>query len=67
MNYVLNLHSAIHLQPHFHAAGTGVEDIFNDSLLTDISPWSVLVPDVRFDFTNLKKYETYPEQYKQLS
>ena len=43
------------LQTHFQATGIDVEDISNDSLLTDISPWSMPVPVVRFDLTNLKK------------
>ena len=34
----------------------------NDPLLTDISPWSIPVPIVRFDLTQLKKSETNPEQ-----
>ena len=43
------------LQSHFQAAGIDVEGNSNDSLLTDISPWSVPVPIVRFDLTKLKK------------
>ena len=41
----------IRLQPHFQAAGIDVEDISNDSLLTDFSPWSVPVPVVRVNLT----------------
>ena len=56
----------IRLQPHFQAAGIDVEGISTDSLLTDVCPWSMPVPVVRFDLTKLKKAETNPEQYKQL-
>ena len=56
----------IRLQPHFQAAGIDVEGISTDSQLTDVSPWSMPVPVVRFDLTKLKKSETNPEQYKQL-
>ena len=45
----------IRLQPHFQAAGIDVEGISTDSLLTDVSPWSISVPVVRFDLTKLKK------------
>ena len=45
----------IRLQPHFQAAGIDVEGISTDSLLTDVSPWSMPVPVVRFDLTKLKK------------
>ena len=38
------------LQAHFQA--NDVERISNDSLSTDVSPWSIPVPDVRIDFTN---------------
>ena len=54
------------LQPHFQAAGIDVESISTDSLLNDISPWSVPVPVVRCELKKLKKSETNPEQYKQL-
>ena len=54
----------IRLQPHFQAAGIDVEGISTDSLLTDVSPWCMPVPVVRFDLTKLKKSETNPEQYK---
>ena len=47
----------IHLQPHLQAAGIDVEGISNDSLLTDVSPWSMPVPVVRFDLTKLKQYK----------
>ena len=57
----------IRLQPHFQAAGIDVEGISTDSLLTDVSPWSLPVPVVRFDLTKLKKSETNPEQYKTIS
>ena len=43
------------LQPHFQAAGIDVEGISTDSLLTDVSPWSMPVPVVRFDLTKLTK------------
>ena len=43
------------LQPHFQVAGIDVEGISTDSLLTDVSPWSMPVPVVRFDLTKLKK------------
>ena len=43
----------IRLQPDFQAAGIDVEGISADSVLTDVSPWSV--PVVRFDLTKLKK------------
>ena len=56
----------IRLQPHFQAAGIDVEGISTDSLLTDVCPWSMPVPVVRFDLTKFKKAETNPEQYKQL-
>ena len=36
------------LQPHFQATGTDVEDISNDSLLIDISPWSIPIPVLGF-------------------
>ena len=45
----------IRLQPHFQAAGIDVEGISTDSLLTDVSPWCMPVPVVRFDLTKLKK------------
>ena len=45
----------IRLQPYFQAAGIDVEDISTDFLLTDVSPWSMPVPGVRFDLTKLKK------------
>ena len=45
----------IHLQPHFQAAGIDIEGIFNNSLFTDISPWSIPVPVVRFYLIKLKK------------
>ena len=45
----------IRLQPHFQAAGIDVEGISTDSLLTDVSPWSMPVPVVRFYLTKLKK------------
>ena len=51
---------------YFQAAGIDVEGISTDSLLTDVCPWSVPVPVVRFDLTKFKKAETNPEQYKQL-
>ena len=35
-------------------------------VLTDVSPWCMPVPVVRFNLTKLKKSETKPEQYKQL-
>ena len=41
----------IHLQPHFQVAGINVEGISNDSLVIDVSPWSVPVPVVRFDLS----------------
>ena len=41
----------IRLQPHFQAAGIDVEGISTDSLLTDVSPWSMPVPVVRFNLT----------------
>ena len=45
----------IRLQPHFPAAGIDVEGIIsNDSLLTDLSPWSIPVPVVRFNLTKFK-------------
>ena len=47
----------------FQAAGIDVEGISTDSLLTDVSPWSMPVPVVRFDLTKFKKAETNPEQY----
>ena len=53
-------------QPHFQTAGIDVGGISTDSLLTDVSPWCVPVPVVRFDLTKFKKSETNPEQYKQL-
>ena len=57
----------IRLQPHFQAAGIDVEGISTDSLLTDVSPWCMPVPVVRFDLTKFKKKsETNPEQYKEL-
>ena len=43
------------LQSHFQAAGIDVEGISTDSLLTDVSPWSMPLPVVRFDLTKLKK------------
>ena len=43
----------IRLQPHFQAAGIDVEGISNDSLLTNISPWSIRVAVVRFNLTKL--------------
>ena len=43
----------IRLQPHFQAAGID-EGISTDSVLTDVSPWSMPVPVVRFDLTKLK-------------
>ena len=45
----------IRLQSHFQVAGIDVEDISNDSLFTDISPWSIPVPVVRFGLTKLKQ------------
>ena len=45
----------IRLQPHLQAAGIDVEGISSDSLLTDVSPWSMPVPVVRFDLTMFKK------------
>ena len=44
----------INLQPHFQAAGIDAEGISTDSLLTDVSPWCMPVPAVRFDLTKLK-------------
>ena len=44
----------IRLQPHFQAAGIDVEGISTDSLLTDVSPWSMPVPVVRFDLSSKK-------------
>ena len=45
----------IRLQLHFQEAGIDVEGISNDSLLIDICPWSIPVPVVRFDLTELRK------------
>ena len=45
----------IRLQPHFQAAGIDVEGISTDSLLTDVSPWCMPVPAVRFDLTKFLK------------
>ena len=42
-------------QPHFQAAGIDVGGISTDSLLTDVSPWCMPVPVVRFDLTKFKK------------
>ena len=56
----------IRLQPPFQAAGIDVEGISTDSLLTDVSPWSMPVPVVRFDLIKFKNAETNPEQYIQL-
>ena len=50
----------IRLQPHFQAAGIDVEGISTDSLLTDVSPWSMPVPVVRFDLTKLKNLKLTP-------
>ena len=37
----------IRLQPHFQAAEIDVEGISTDSLLTDVSPWSMSVPKLK--------------------